>query len=75
MIIEGRIVQILSDNHYLLRIYGHNLIMKSSVKFGRFEEVRLKVLETKPRIQLRIFDPKTELFWAGQKKGMNFLIE
>ncbi len=65
-LVNGRIVQVLNENHYLLRIFGYNLIMKSNVRFKRFEEVIFKVVRTEPKIQLRLFDAGRELLSGGK---------
>ncbi|WP_456438840.1 hypothetical protein [Caldithrix abyssi] len=60
-VIKGRIVLTLSDDHYLLRLMGRNLIMKSRVRFERKQEVYFKVLSVSPKIELKIFDLQREL--------------
>ncbi len=60
-IVKGRIVLILAENHYLLRLMGHNLVMRSTFKFKRLQEVFFKVVRISPKIELRVFDPLREL--------------
>ncbi len=74
-IVKGRIVQVLAENYYLLRIFGHNLVMKSSLKFNRLQEVSFKVQEAKNKIKLRVFDPQREFFNLKRESLMNILIE
>ena len=74
-IVKGRIVHILSQHHYLLRILGHNLVMKSNLKFNRFQEVLFRIQEIDSRIRLRLIDPQREFFTAESRSKMNLLIE
>ena len=74
-IVKGRIVHILSPHHYLLRILGHNLVMKSNVKFNRFQEVLFRIQEIDSRIKLRLIDPQREFFTNESRSKMNLLIE
>jgi len=53
-IVRARIVLCLSDNRYLLRIFGYNMVTKSEYDFNRFDEADVEVLETEPRLKLRI---------------------
>ncbi|MCD6375104.1 MAG: hypothetical protein J7L94_06220 [Caldisericaceae bacterium] len=73
-IIKGRIVLPLSGNRYLFRIMARNLIMESNVRFERSEEVFFKVLATRPRIELRIFDPKRELIFTRTQQRMDIVV-
>ena len=54
MRIKSRIVFVLDDNRYLLRIHGYNLIMQSKLKFERLEEIMIEVYKTKPKLKLRL---------------------
>lgn len=67
-IVKGRIVLIISDKHYLLRLLGRNLIMSSPLRFKRFQEVYFKVIAIHPRIQLQVFNPQRELIFQHQPK-------
>ncbi len=52
--IKSRIVLILDDERYLLRLFGYNFVMQSQLKFERGEEVMLCVDETDPRLKLQL---------------------
>ncbi len=62
-IIPSRIVLKLNENKYVLRIFGHNLVMQSKIKFERFDEVELLVEKTSPKLKMSIIgkinNPKT----------------
>lgn len=53
-LIKSRIVLVLEDNRYLLRIHGYNLIMESALKFKRKEEILIEVQQTRPKLKLRL---------------------
>ncbi len=74
-VIKGRIVHILGPHHYLLRILGHNLVMKSDLRFDRLQEVLFRVQEIDAKIKLRLVDPKREFFHIKNSGKMNLLIE
>ncbi|RLD16527.1 hypothetical protein DRI50_01645 [candidate division KSB1 bacterium] len=74
-IVKGRIVHSLTEHHYLLRILGYNLVMKSNLKFNRFQEVLFRIQEIDDKIKLRIIDPKREFVRMDSNNKMNLLIE
>lgn len=60
--IPARIVLKLNEKKYVLRIFGHNLVMQSEIKFERFDEVELLVEQTSPKLKMsitgKIINPK-----------------
>ena len=52
--IQSRIVIKLNKNKYVLRIFGHNLVMESKIKFERFDEAELLVEQTSPKLKMSI---------------------
>ncbi len=58
MRIKSRIVLVLDKNHYLLRIQGRNLLMKSNLSFKRKEEIWIEVLKVHPKLKLRLLKIK-----------------
>jgi len=52
--VPARIVLCLGDNKYLLRMFGHNLVMKSEIQFNQFDEVELVVNEVFPKFNMSI---------------------
>ncbi len=73
-VVKGRIVLPLTENRYLFRLMGRNLIMESKIKFERTEEVYFKVLGTYPRIELRIFDPRRELLMVKSPQQVEIVV-
>ncbi len=61
MRLKTRIVLVLGHNHYLLRIYNYNLVMESKLKFNRFDEIEIEVLQVRPKLKLRMIG-KNESF-------------
>lgn len=55
--IKARIVLCINEHTYLLRIFGYNMICRSDSKFNRFDEVEVEVVQTEPRLGLRLVDP------------------
>ncbi|MDP8241022.1 MAG: hypothetical protein P9X24_18175 [Candidatus Hatepunaea meridiana] len=51
-ILKGRIVDCASENRYLLRIWGYNILTESKKRFNKFDEVHLIVEETTPHLIL-----------------------
>ncbi len=75
-IVKGRIVLVLSKQHYLLRILGHNLVMKSNITFKRSQEVLFKIQETEPKLKLHRIDSHRDLLESQPRSTvMNLLIE
>ena len=62
--VPSRIILKLNKNKYVLRIYGHNLIMQSKIKFERFDEAELLVEQTSPKLKMsiigKIINPKQQ---------------
>lgn len=54
MEVNGRIVQCVGDNLYLLRVRGFNIITESLYPFDRFDEVRLIVKSVDPQFVFQI---------------------
>ncbi len=52
--LDGRIVLVLSEHKYLLRILGVNLVMESKLRFKRFDEVKVRVQNVHPKLQLAL---------------------
>jgi len=59
MHLTSRIILVLGHNRYLLRIYGYNLIMESTLKFNRFDEIHIEVLHVRPKLKLRFIHKNT----------------
>lgn len=59
-IVSARIVMVITDDRYLLRIQGHNLVMRSKRKFKRQEEVDVVVKATKPYLILDVASSSTK---------------
>jgi|GEM_PF-3722604 hypothetical protein len=74
-VVKGRIVHELAPEHYLLRLYGHNLVMKSPLKFKRLQEVLFKVVATSPKISLRVLDAQRDWVLTRQERVMDILID
>ena len=54
MTLEGRIIENLGDNLYLLRIWGYNIVTQSDNAFRRFDEILIMVEETNPHLVLNL---------------------
>ncbi|MCK4295357.1 MAG: hypothetical protein KAW56_02255 [Candidatus Marinimicrobia bacterium] len=52
MKVQGRIVDCLGDNRYLLRIRGYNILTYSEQLFQRFDDIQLTVVEVEPHFVL-----------------------
>ncbi|MCD6204668.1 MAG: hypothetical protein J7L22_03290 [Candidatus Marinimicrobia bacterium] len=52
MTLTGRVVEVLGNNRYILRIWGYNLLTESTKKFKRSDEVQFDVRQLKPRLVL-----------------------
>ena len=50
MDIEGRIVDVLDQNMFILRIWGHNILTESNHSFQKFSEVILHVRSVEPKL-------------------------
>lgn len=71
MRIKSRIVLVLDNKRYLLRIQGRNLLMESNLSFERKEELWIEVLAVRPRLKLRLLKKDG----AGQGRGTtNFIV-
>ncbi len=53
---EARIVEVLSKNIYILRVWGYNILAESNYPFEKFNEVILHVRSTYPKLvfQMRL---------------------
>ena len=54
MDLEGRIVDLLGQGIFILRIWGNNILTESSYPFQRFDEAILHVKAVKPRLVFSI---------------------
>lgn len=52
MRLQGRIIECLENNRYLLRIQGYNILTCSEQLFQKFDEIQLTVIEIKPHLVL-----------------------
>jgi hypothetical protein len=52
MQLKGRIIECKSDNQYLLRIWGYNILTESKKTFKKFDEVKLIVKAVSPHLIL-----------------------
>jgi len=52
MKLRGRVIDCASENQYLLRIWGYNILTESKKSFRRFDEVNLIVREVFPHLIL-----------------------
>ena len=52
MRLQGRIIDCLEDNRYLLRIRGYNILTYSEQLLNIFDDVHLKVVEVEPHLVL-----------------------
>jgi hypothetical protein len=68
-IFKSRIVLQIDTNRYLLRISGYNLVMTSTRRFNRFDEIYIMVEETSPRLKVRYVDPFRLGISVENKKG------
>jgi len=50
--VRGRIVDIIDDGKYILRIWGYNLLTASRGRFNRFDEIELVIREVEPHLVL-----------------------
>lgn len=69
-IIRTRIVYCLGENKYLLRIYGYNLVMKSNVKFNRFDEVDVQIKQVSPKLIVQVVDKSRYTKLSNQHSGI-----
>lgn len=70
--VTGRIVDVISENRYLLRIWGYNILTDSQRSFNKFEEVDLKVLQVEPHLVLDI--RKKGGHRSQSNSGMNIVV-
>jgi hypothetical protein len=54
MKVNGRILDKLSENRYIIRIFGYNLLTESEAIFNVKDEVTLTVLDVEPHLKLNI---------------------
>ncbi|MFH1851021.1 MAG: hypothetical protein ABIA75_01610 [Candidatus Neomarinimicrobiota bacterium] len=52
MVLNGRIVDCLGDDKYILRIWGYNVLTQSHYSFQRFDEIELVVKKVQPEFEL-----------------------
>ena len=55
MRLQGRIIDCLGDNRYLLRIRGYNILTYSEQLFNIFDDIQMKVVEVEPHLVLDLF--------------------
>lgn len=72
MEVQGRIVEVIGGDRYLLRIWGYNILTESHKQFSKFEEVDLTVLQVNPHLVLDIKKKNTGK--TGLRDGMNVLV-
>ncbi len=68
MRLKTRIILVLGNNRYLLRIYGYNLIMESKLKFNRFDEIHIEIQQVRPKLKLRFIDKKSSMHRISASK-------
>jgi len=56
-IFKTRIVLQIDENKYLLRISGYNLVMTSTRRFNRFDEIYIAIEETTPHLKVKYVEP------------------
>ena len=54
MKVNARILDKLSNNRYIIRIFGYNLLTESEANFNIKDEVTLTVLQVEPHLTLNI---------------------
>lgn len=54
MVLHGRIIECISTNKYLLRVWGYNILTESRGKFQKFDEIDLFVNEIFPNIEFEL---------------------
>ncbi|MEA3286019.1 MAG: hypothetical protein U9Q77_01400 [Candidatus Marinimicrobia bacterium] len=50
MELDGRIVEVLGNHIYILRIWGNNILTESNHTFNKLDEVVLSVRAVKPKL-------------------------
>lgn len=55
MRLQGRIIDCLGDNRYLLRIRGYNILTSSEQIFEKSDDISLGVVEVEPHLVLNLF--------------------
>jgi len=68
MRLQGRIIDCLEDNRYLLRIRGYNILTYSEQIFEKFDDIGLVVIEVKPHLVLDLFKEKCSPFEIVNEK-------
>lgn len=53
MLLKGRIIRVLGDGQFILRIRGYNLVAASSRQLTLQEELRFRVLSVRPYLVLK----------------------
>lgn len=71
MKLKSRVVLVLENKHYVLRVQGRNLVMKSNYSFNRLEEVWVQVDQVRPKLILRLLKTKSS---SSKSKRMNIKI-
>jgi hypothetical protein len=59
-IIQGRIIDCIEPNGYLLRIHGFNILTQSNGTFKKFDEIKLMVREVDSHLILDLIPQKIE---------------
>ncbi len=54
MVLEGRIVDSLGENIFILRVWGNNILTESRYRFQKFDEVVLNVRSVQPTLVFSI---------------------
>ena len=52
MRVRGRIVLVLDEQRYVLRVFNRNIVMRSALSFERLQEVELLVRQVHPELRL-----------------------
>jgi len=60
MQLRGRIIDCATENQYLLRIWGYNILTESKKSFQRYDEVMLVVKEITPHLILDLVNKRND---------------
>lgn len=55
MRVSARIVEVLGDSVFVLRVWGYNMISESKYPFRRFDEVELEVKAVEPNLLFELY--------------------
>lgn len=74
MIVEGRIVDVLTEQLYILRIWGYNMVMDSQHLFDRGNEINLAIKAVEPKLVLECLPGTRELSQNSGHRITNILV-